>query len=215
LVVEPEKKDARVMKRFVNIVWKATAGAALMAGLVAPAFAQAQQLPSYATPDAPAQGAPPAPPAPPPSYAAHEEQVAGRISAIPGKYDLEVRDARGFIDKIRLRDGTVINPTGVRLATGMSVTVFGVNRGQVFEANQIDTPYTISPGYAYAPYPAYYAYGAYPYPYYPYGYGPWGGIGIGIGIGWNGYFGGWRGYYGGWRGGYYGGWHGGGWHGWR
>jgi hypothetical protein len=161
--------------------------------------AQAQPLPSYASPDT--QRAP-APPAPPPSYAHNEEQISGRISSIPGKYDIEIRDSRGYIDRVRLRDGTVINPTGIRLATGMSVTVFGVNRGQVFEASEINTPYNVY-GYAYpayGPYPAYpvtwWGYSGYPYPYYG------GVVGIGIGIGWSGYYGGWRGYYGyrGWAG---------------
>lgn len=119
--------------------------AALFVGATAPALAQ--QLPSYAVP------APPPTPEQKPSYAVNEEFVAGRIASIPGKYDIEVRDNRGFIDRIRLRDGTIITPTGLKLAVGMSVRVFGTNKGEVFEARQIDTSYSV-----------------YGYPYYGYGY---------------------------------------------
>lgn len=186
---------------------------------VTPMLAQAQGMPSYATPDTAPQNQPPPPPnAPPPSYAHQDQVISGRISSIPGKYDIEIRDANGYIDRVRLIDGTVINPTGLRLAVGMSVQVHGVNIGQVFQANEIDSPYQMY-GYAYGPYAA--AYPVYPYwGYAGYPYWGWGGIGIGIGIGWSGYYGGWRGYYGGWRGGwggwgygYHGGW--GGYRGWR
>jgi hypothetical protein len=154
------------MHHIANAACKAAVTAAMALSLAAPALAQS--LPSYASPDA-GQAA-----APRPSYAHDEEKISGRISAIPGKYDLEVHDSRGFIDRIRLHDGTVINPTGLRLATGMSVVVYGVNRGTAFEANEIDSPYTISGGY-YGPYPGYYAYGPFYRPYFDFG------IGIGIG----------------------------------
>jgi hypothetical protein len=106
-------------------------------------------LPSYARPVAPSD----------------EETIRGRVSAFDGKYDLKVRDDRGFIDDVRLHQGTIINPTGITLRPGMSVTINGYNRGHVFEANQIDTPYSaygLGP-YAYPPYPYY---GPYPYGYY-------------------------------------------------
>jgi hypothetical protein len=115
-----------------------------------------------------------APSAPVPSYArppAHsdEETVRGRIASLNGKYDLVVNDDRGYIDNVRMHQGTIINPTGIGLRPGMSVTILGYNRGQVFEANQIDTPYSqveFGPPYPY-PYPPY-VYG--PYPYYPGGF---------------------------------------------
>lgn len=90
-----------------------------------------------------------------PSYASDEETIKGRIASING-YRMEVRDDRGFVDNVELHQGTVINPTGLTLGPGMSVTVFGYSRGQMFAANEIDTPYS-----SYAAFPAYY-----PYPFY-------------------------------------------------
>lgn len=108
-----------------------------------PAVASAQDnggtappVPSYARPAAPSD----------------EETIRGRIVAINGKYGLDVRDDRSFIDNVQMHDGTIINPTGLMLRPGMSVTIMGYNRGRVFEANQIDTPYQ-SFGYVYGPYP--------------------------------------------------------------
>ncbi len=131
-------------------------GAAAFGFAAAPATAQ--------TPDAAL-----APPPPLPSYATGEESIRGRIAAITGKYALQVRDNRGFLDNVSLHDGTVINPTGLRLAPGQSVVVLGHNSGKTFEANEIDTPYAFRGGY-----PAY-VYGPYPYAY------PSFAIGIGTG----------------------------------
>jgi hypothetical protein len=122
-----------------------------------------------------------------PSYAIKHETIHGRVAGFDGHYSLTVRDDRGYLDRITLREGTVINPTGLRLATGMQVTVVGENAGNTFVAFEIDTPYSMQPpAYApgYAPPPAYapeytspypppyypvYPYPAYPYPvYYPY-----------------------------------------------
>lgn len=104
-----------------------------------------------------AQPAPAAPPAPPPSYARPtangEETIHGRIASIDGKYRVEVRDDRGYVDNIELHQGTVINPTGLQLEPGMQVTILGYNRGPVFAANEIDTPYL-----SYGPVPLYPAY---------------------------------------------------------
>jgi len=138
-----------------------------------------------------------------PSYGSDEDVVKGQVVAFDGGYNLQVRDDRGFIDNVVLHQGTIINPTGLRLSPGMTVTVRGVNRGHALDANQIDTPYTtygavpvypvaVAPYYAY-PYGAYPAYGFG----YGYGYGPGLSIGIGIGpaYGWGrgGYFGGFHG----------------------
>jgi hypothetical protein len=100
-------------------------------------------------------------PAAPPSYAVQgEEQIQGTIRSIDGKYAISVRDRRGFIDNVQLHDGTIINPTGLRLAPGQRVTIYGRADGNTFAANEIDTPYqtVLVP-----------AYGYYPYGYYPYG----------------------------------------------
>jgi hypothetical protein len=100
----------------------------------------------------------------PPSYSSTDEVIHGRVSSFDGAYSLQVRDERGFIDNVQLRQGTVINPTGIRLAAGMAVTIHGVNRGSAFAANVIDTPYQ-----SYGAIPVY-PYGPYAYPVYPYGY---------------------------------------------
>lgn len=120
-----------------------------------------------------------------PSYArpSGDETITGRVLSFDGAYSLEVRDDRGFVDKVRMRQGTIINPTGITLASGMSVTIHGVNTGSVFAANEIDTPYQ-SYGYAYPVYPAYGF--AYPGFGYPFGWGR-ASIGIGFGFGWGGY----------------------------
>jgi hypothetical protein len=126
----------------------------IFTGLIALALS-AVPLPSFA------QTAAGAAPAAPPSYGRRaDESISGRVTSFDGGYNLQVRDERGFIDNVQLHQGTIINPTGLRLAPGMAVTVYGVNRGPVFAANEIDTPYL-----SYDPYPFYppYYY-AYPYP---------------------------------------------------
>ncbi|MGH7683541.1 MAG: hypothetical protein ACREMT_04270, partial [Vulcanimicrobiaceae bacterium] len=102
-----------------------------------------------------------------PSYAQpnREEQIKGVVVAFDGHYDLKVRDQRGYVDNVRLHQGTVINPTGLTLQRGMSVTIFGEPSGRVFDANEIQTPYNYAPAPVAVP--------VYPYPYaYPYQY--WG-----------------------------------------
>ncbi len=150
----------------LNILKAAT----LATGLAAASFALAAapavaQVPSYAQA---------------PSYAQPEGQIRGRISSIPGKYTIEVRDNNGYIDNVSLHDGTIINPTGITLQPGFAVTIYGVANGSTFVANQIDTPYRYAVGY----YPGYWGYG---YPYY-------GSLNLGFGFGFGGGFhGGWRG----------------------
>lgn len=143
--------------RTLTAVAAALAGCALAA---LPAGAQPTNVPSYA--------------ASMPSYATGEEHIRGRVISFDGKYGLQVRDERGFLDNVRLHDGTIINPTGLRLAAGQSVTVLGHNSGKTFDANEIDTPY--------ADYGAAYAYGypAYGYPYGYYGYHPYPAFGLGF-----------------------------------
>jgi hypothetical protein len=119
----------------------ALAAAALPLGVFAqttPAPAAASGTPSYSRP----------------SYASDEETIAGRITAFDGGYKLEVRDDRGFVDRVELHQGTIINPTGIRLQPGMSVTIYGVNRGSMLAADEIDTPYQqygVIPVYPYGP----------------------------------------------------------------
>jgi len=125
-----------------------------------------------------------------------------------------MHDDKGYTDHITLHQGTIINPTGIRLVEGMHITVYGNADGPTFQANQID----VSPpqqyayggsggafypggGYGGGGYYPYGGYGGYGNPYYGYGYGgypygwgwPWGwGFGLGVNWGW-----GW-----GWGGGY-------------
>jgi hypothetical protein len=103
-----------------------------------------------------------------PSYArpSDQESIKGSIAGVTGKYTVRVRDEHGFVDEVQLHQGTVINPTGATLAEGMQVTVYGHTRGNVFAANEIDTPYR-AVTYAVPPY------GPYPYPVGPFG-PPWG-----------------------------------------
>jgi hypothetical protein len=90
-----------------------------------------------------------------PSYATRDQALHGRVIGFDGGYQLTVRDDRGYIDRVTLHQGTVINPTGLTLAPGMVVSVDGYNAGSYFRANEIDTPYVFYGGVPY--------YGGYPY----------------------------------------------------
>ncbi len=114
-------------------------------GLFSAAPALAQTTPSYAT--------------------AGDQTIRGTIGSINGKYNISIHDVRGYLDNVTLHPGTIINPTGLELAPGQSVTIVGTPDGNTFAANEIDTPYeplAVVPGY--------------------YGY-PWGGPDFGIGFG--------------------------------
>jgi hypothetical protein len=118
-----------------------------------------------------------------PSYAIRRvETIRGTITGFDGKYTLYVRDVKGYLDHVTLHDGTIINPTGLKLHEGIPVTISGHADGSTFAADQIDTPYqkTYALGYPYA----------YPYygPYYPYPF--WGPVGVRVGFGWG--WGRWR-----------------------
>lgn len=85
-----------------------------------------------------------------PSYASHEDSIKGRVTSFDGHFDLHVRDDRGdYVDTVRLHEGTIINPRGLRLVEGMSVTILGHANGSSFDANEIDTPYSEDQSYAY------------------------------------------------------------------
>jgi hypothetical protein len=105
----------------------AIAGAlAIGIGIVGvPERAAAQGVPSYGRP-APSTG---------------EETIHGTIAAIQGPFAIVVRDDRGFLDSVALRQGTIVNPRGLRLAVGMTVTIVGFNAGSSFSAIEIDAPY--------------------------------------------------------------------------
>ena len=128
----------------------ALAAALAVAGTLSLA-APAAALPTYATPSA-------------------DQTIRGTIASVVGKYDIRVRDERGYIDHVRLHDGTVITPTGLTLAPGQSVTVVGRTAGSAFAANEIDTPYV-----------AEYQRVASPYLYPGYGYGAFGPYDVGFG----------------------------------
>ena len=96
------------------------------------------------------------------------EQIQGTIQSINGTWNITVLDANGYLDNVGLHQGTIINPTGLTLAPGMSVTILGYTDGNVFEANEIDTPYQYAGP---LPTPVYYGPGWW-YPGFAYGYGP-------------------------------------------
>jgi hypothetical protein len=120
------------------------ASAALL--LAAPIAASAQDVPVYAQPAGVqvAQDVPSYAEAPP-----QDEQVRGRIISFDGAYSLQVKDERGFIDQVQLHQGTIINPTGLTLQPGMTVSILGFNSGSFLAANEIDTPYTFDAGVPY------------------------------------------------------------------
>ena len=125
--------------------------AAIVPGLTLTPLAAEAQTPSYARPTSPNS----------------DQVINGRIASTVGKYEITVRDDRGYLDDVHLHQGTIINPTGLKLEPGMRVTIFGYNAGAWFEANEIDTPYRYLP----VPVQVYYGPGWW-YPGFPYGYGP-------------------------------------------
>ncbi len=152
-----------------------------------------------------------------PGYASNQETIKGTIQDFDGKYHLHLRDVRGFVDDVTLHDGTVINPRGLQLESGLAVAVDGRTEGRTFVADVVNTvDYGEAPpvypawGTAVAPYPYYYGYGYGPnwwgagWPYYGvslgfafgFGGGYWGGCCWGHGP----YWGGWAGHpgWGGW-----------------
>jgi hypothetical protein len=142
--------------------WRAVAAA--LAVTFAPLAAAAQDdVPSYARP----------------TVVSTDETIHGRIRSVDGAFTIEVADDRGFIDSVELHQGTIINPTGLTLSPGMSVTVVGYNAGDTFAANEIDTPYTYDGP---LPAPIYYGPG-YWCPGFAYGYGPSFSLDINIGGG--------------------------------
>jgi hypothetical protein len=149
----------------ITLVPRLAAATLAIAGLLLPAMASAQ----YAPPGQQPYGQPYPQPYGQPSYAQpQDETIHGRIYSINATFSITVTDDNGYMDNVELHQGTIINPTGLTLAPGMEVTIIGYSNGSVFEANEIDTPYTYSGP---APVPIYYGPGWW-YPGYTYGYGP-------------------------------------------
>jgi hypothetical protein len=129
---------------------KSVLGATLAAGLLASPLAASAQVPG-------------------------QQQIQGRVTSYDGHFDLHVQQPNGEVDDIQLHQGTIINPTGLTLAPGMTVTVVGLPRGNVFAANEIDTPYQETYAYGYAtPYygPYWGSVLGYPGPALGFGFGP-------------------------------------------
>ncbi|MGH7714811.1 MAG: hypothetical protein ACREML_02330, partial [Vulcanimicrobiaceae bacterium] len=68
------------------------------------------------------------------SAQAEDQQLQGTVQSINGTWNLTVLDSDGNLDNVELHQGTVINPTGLTLAPGMSVTVDGYDAGGQFDA---------------------------------------------------------------------------------
>jgi hypothetical protein len=138
---------------------------------------------------------------PPPTYA-NRPSIKGTINGFDGQWVVYMHDQKGYTDHITLHQGTIINPTGIKLLEGMKLTVYGSADGSTFQADRIDVAYSpYSPYYSsdgnpaygygygggYGGYP-YYGYGGgYGYPYYGWGGWPWLGVGFGWGWGWPGF----------------------------
>jgi hypothetical protein len=145
------------MRAFVAKILAAAFAGTLAFGVAAvPLGVSAQGVPSYGQP------------------ASADETIHGRITAIQGPYAIVVLDDRGFLDTVSLRQGTIINPRGLRLAVGMEVTIAGYNAGTSFAAVEIDVP-SGSEGPAPADYAGYGDSG-----YYDYGLAAAYGLGVGF-----------------------------------
>jgi hypothetical protein len=117
--------------RLRSLLLTATASFTLVAA--GPTLAGAQTAPTLASRPVPTYATP-----------SGEETIRGTISEIPGKYAVQLRDDRGYLDSVTLHPGTIINPTGLTLRTGMHVTIVGANAGTSFTANEIDAPYAVA-----------------------------------------------------------------------
>jgi hypothetical protein len=130
-----------------SIFSKRLLGAAILsAALITPAIASAQD---YAA-------------------AGQDSQIQGTVASINDTWNITVADANGYADSVALHQGTIINPTGLTLEPGMSVTIDGYADGPNFDAMEIDTPYQYSGP---APVAVYYGPGSW-YPGYAAGWGP-------------------------------------------
>ena len=69
-----------------------------------------------------------------------EETIHGTIDSIDGKYDFTVRDGRAGLKGVTMHRGTIIEPIGLQLKSGMRVTICGHATEGTFDANEIDAP---------------------------------------------------------------------------
>jgi len=135
------------MKTMKTLLTKRLIGAAILsAALITPAIASAQDY----------------------AYGGQDQQIQGTVASINGTWNITVDDASGYADSVDLHQGTIINPTGLTLEPGMSVTVDGYADGPNFDAMEIDTPYQYDGP---APVAVYYGPGTW-YPGYAEGWGP-------------------------------------------
>ena len=65
------------------------------------------------------------------------ETIGGIILAYDGHFAVTLQDDRGFNDTVRLRNGTEIDPEGVRLHRGERVIMHGHADGDVFAADTV------------------------------------------------------------------------------
>lgn len=78
----------------------------------------------------------PAPNAP----AGAKAHLLGTITDFHGKYGVVVRDVHGALVVVQLRQGTVIEPIGLRLERGMVVALTGTAGAEAFAADRVDVP---------------------------------------------------------------------------
>ena len=80
-----------------------------------------------------------------------ETQLKGHVTAFDGRFDLHVQAKNGDVSDVVLHPGTIINPTGLTLRPGMTVTILGRSEGARLDANEIDTPYHADRRFVYGP----------------------------------------------------------------
>jgi hypothetical protein len=72
--------------------------------------------------------------------ASGNDTIQGVIKTINGRYGLTVTDNGGGLEGVTMHQGTIINRSGLRLATGMLLIIVGHRDGSTFDANKIDAP---------------------------------------------------------------------------
>jgi hypothetical protein len=68
------------------------------------------------------------------------QTLSGVINSVDGKFGLTVRDNRGSLDRVTLHRGTIINPTGLQLEPGTTVSIIGHANGGTYDADTINAP---------------------------------------------------------------------------
>jgi len=68
-------------------------------------------------------------------------RIVGTVADFHGKYGLVVRDVRGTLSEVTLRQGTIIKPEGLRLERGMIVSIAGQAGDRSFAAAEVDAPF--------------------------------------------------------------------------